>query len=364
MLWNYGSGNLAPAMFGEWNSLLKLTVIFVTLFWLQLRCGHLESAILRHLSQRRVSGIIIIVADPKLIVVAGGEGFIGRHVRSALLAAGKDVISLDPRTASPSLGDVSYECDLTDAQGLQQIFASVARPVSAIAHLASTLRTASVKDPKKATEVNIVGTLNLLEAARTFRIARVVFASSVSIYGSKGAQEDVSENNLAAPEDMYGAAKKYIEVLGDAYSRNYRMQFVSLRIPIVVGSGPGTLTSAWRTELFNALAERSQRKISLPFSQHETLSIVHVEDVANAFSALLNAPTLTHCTYNAPCEIWRLADLKKEVESLNGHIQVSFGESTVSGFPRRLNCDRFKAEFGCAPNLSERLRHAARGAGS
>jgi len=296
---------------------------------------------------------------PDLIVVTGGEGFIGRHVRSALLADGKDVISLDRRSVSQSLGGLGHECDLTDAARVQQIFASASRPVTAIAHLASTLRTASEKDPKKATEVNILGTLNVLEAARIFGVARVVFASSVSIYGSKGATDDISEADSTTPEDMYGAAKKYIEVLGDAYSRHYGMQFVSVRVPIVVGSGPGTSTSAWRTDLINALGERQQREIQIPFCEDETLSIVHAEDLAKAFSILLNAPVVTHSTYNAPCEIWRLSDLKKEVESLNERVHISFGDSAISGFPRRLNCDRFKAEFKCVPQLSERLRAAA-----
>jgi UDP-glucose 4-epimerase len=256
-----------------------------------------------------VSGIISRVAGSDLIVVTGGEGFIGRHVRSALLAAGKDVISLDRRNVNPWVGGLSYECDLTEAQRLEQVFASALRPVSPIAHLASTLRTASQKDPKRATEANILGTLNVLEAARIFEVARVVFASSAAIYGSKAAQDDISEADSATPEDLYGAAKKYIEALGNAYARNYRLQFVSVRVPIVVGSGPGTPTSAWRTDLLNALGERRQREILVPFSEEETLSIVHVEDLAKAFLILLNAPTVTHATYNAPCEILRLSDL-------------------------------------------------------
>lgn len=295
-----------------------------------------------------------------LIVVTGGEGFIGRHVRSALLAAGKEVISLDRQSVSQLVGGLSYECDLTEAQRLQQIFASASRPVSAIAHLASTLRTASEKDPKKATEVNILGALNVLEAARSFAVARVVFASSVGIYGSKGAQDDISEADFATPEDLYGAAKKYIETLGNAYSRNYGMQFVSVRVPIVVGSGPGTSTSAWRTDLLNALGEKQPREVLVPFSEDETLSVVHVKDLAQTFLILLNAPTVTHSTYNAPCEIWRLSDLKKEIESLNENVRVSFGNSAISGFPRRLNCDRFKAEFRYVPQLLEGLREAAR----
>jgi UDP-glucose 4-epimerase len=293
-------------------------------------------------------------------MVTGGEGFIGQHVRSALLTAGKDVISLDLVNRGPSGRDQSYHCDLTDAKQLRQIFASAPRPITGIAHLASTLRTASEKDPYRATEANIVGTLNILEAARIFGVARFVFASSISIYGSKNSQDNISETDPTTPEDVYGASKQYVEVLGNAYRRKYGTQFVALRIPIVVGFGPvGTSASPWRTEIFNALRENKKCEILIPFPENETLSIVHVEQLAEAFAILLRAPTVYHSTYNSPCEIWPLSKLKKEVESLNETLHISFGDMAIFGFPRRLNCDRFKAEFNYVPNLSKRLREAA-----
>jgi UDP-glucose 4-epimerase len=296
---------------------------------------------------------------PGLILVTGGEGFIGRQVRNALQATGREVISIDHEIVGQSHDGMSHECDLADARRLQQILASVRRPITAIAHLASVLRTASEQNPKSATETNILGSLNVLEAARQLKTRRVVFASSVSIYGTKPAASEINENDCTAPEDMYGAAKKYVEVLGNTYSHNSGIKFVSLRIPIVVGSGPGTSTSAWRTDLLNALGEHGKRDVLIPFREDETLSIVHVEDLANAFAMLLNAPVVAHSIYNAPCEIWRLSDLKKEVESLNAQVQVSFGDKGVSGFPRRLNCERFRTEFDYAPDLSVHLRRAA-----
>jgi UDP-glucose 4-epimerase len=297
--------------------------------------------------------------ESDIIVVTGGEGFIGRHVRSVLLASGNDVISLDRVNPRPSGHKQSYECDLTNAQQLQDILASAPGRITGIAHLASTLRTASEKDPYNATKANIFGTLNILEAARILGIARIVFASSVSIYGSKNPQDDVSEADPTTPEDVYGTAKKYIEVLGDAYSRAYGMQFVAVRIPIVVGAGPGTSTSAWRTEIINALHRKKKCEILIPFAENETLSIVHVEQLAEAFSILLNAPVISFSTYNAPCEVWRLFALKEELESLNENLHISFGDLVITGFPRRLNCDRFKTEFNYFPALSKRLRDAA-----
>lgn len=301
------------------------------------------------------------MSESGLTVITGGEGYIGRHVRSRLLASGQAVVSLDRVNPRSLDGAQSYECDLTNATRLQEILASAQRPITGIAHLASTLRTASLKDPYRATEVNILGTLNVLEAARTFRVPRVVFASSVSIYGSKNAQDDISESDPTTPEDVYGAAKQYLEVLGDAYSRKYGMQLVALRIPIVVGPGPiGASSSPWRTDIVDALGENTEREILIPFPESETLSIVHVEDLAKAVSILLNAPTISCSTYNAPCEIWRLADLKKELESLNERLHIRFGDSTITGFPRKLNCDRFQAEFNLFPSLAKRLQDAAR----
>lgn len=296
-----------------------------------------------------------------VILVTGGEGYIGRHIRSELLAAERDVISLDCVNPGSPNDQNCFQCDLTNANWLQEIFASVQEPIAGIAHLASTLRTASLSDPYRATEVNMLGTLNVLEAARNFGVARVVFASSVSIYGSKDPRAaDISESDPTTPEDVYGAAKQYLEVLGDAYSRKYGLRFVALRIPIVVGPGPiGVSSSPWRTDIVDALRENKEREILIPFSENETLSIVHVKDLAQAFSILLNAPTLSHSSYNAPCEIWRLADLKEELESLNENLHIRFGNTVITGFPRRLNCDRFKTEFNLFPSLLKRLQDAA-----
>jgi nucleoside-diphosphate-sugar epimerase len=290
-------------------------------------------------------------------VITGGAGYIGRHVRSELLAAGRGVISLDRVKSQSSLSAQSYECDITKAQQLQDILASSPGPIESIVHLASTLRTASLKDPYRATEVNILGTLNVLEAARNFGAGRLVFASSVSIYGSKKSQDDISEAEPTTPEDVYGAAKQYLEVLGEAYGRKYGIQFEALRIPIVVGPGPiGASSSPWRTDIFDALRENNRREILIPFAEDETLSIVHVEDLAKAFSTLLNAPTISHSIYNAPCETWRLADLKNQLESLSPKLRIRFGDAAIAGFPRRLNCERFKREFNLLPSLAKRLQ--------
>lgn len=147
-------------------------------------------------------------------------------------------------------------------------------------HLAAILPTAAQREPLLATKVNIQGSINLLALAREFGVRRFVFGGSLSVYGTCPADHVVSEADCAAPEDLYGAAKLYVEQLGEAYQRAHAMQFVSLRIGRVVGPGARSATSAWRCEIFERLSVTGSGQIEIPYPESERILLVHVEDVA------------------------------------------------------------------------------------
>ena len=111
----------------------------------------------------------------------------------------------------------------------------------------------------RATQVNVEGSVNLLEMARRFGVPRVVFGSSFSVYGTCAAEQIVSEKDRAAPEDLYGAAKLYVEQLGEAYRQCHGLEFVSLRIGRVVGPESRSTSSAWRSEIFEFLSAEQAR---------------------------------------------------------------------------------------------------------
>ena len=102
---------------------------------------------------------------------------------------------------------------------LQQVFET--RHIGGIIHLAAILPTAAQRDPVRATQVNVTGSLHLLELAQRFEVKRFVFGSSLSVYGTCPADRFVSEADRAAPEDLYGAAKLYVEQLGEAYRQSH-----------------------------------------------------------------------------------------------------------------------------------------------
>src|SRR5947209_6000773 len=190
------------------------------------------------------------IAEDHSVVVTGGRGFIGGSVCSVLLRKGFRVLSLDQSvTHNPSESEhANFSCDIADADALKRVFEK--EHVDGIVHLAAILPTAAQHNPTLTTKVNIGGSLNIFEMARQYGVPRIVFGSSLSVYGTWPADELVSEEHRAAPEDLYAAAKLYVERLGEAYRNQHGLEFVSLRIGRVMGPGSNSITSAWRSQVF------------------------------------------------------------------------------------------------------------------
>ncbi len=303
------------------------------------------------------------VSRDKSVLVTGGRGFIGGSVGKLLQRAGYRVVSLDHSAAVAASESDANEvvCEISDAEQLQRIFE--VRPIGGIIHLAAILPTVAEREPLRATKVNVLGSLNVLEAARRFGVQRVVFGSSLSAYGTWPADRVVAETDRSTPEDLYGAAKLYIERLGEAYRGLCGLQLVALRIGRVVGPGAHSVTSAWRSQIFELLDSRQPDEILIPYSSSEKLLLVHVDDVARMLTTLLQAPAPAHAVYNAPCEPVVVADLKREVENLNSRITVRVGREFASGNPRLLDTSRFQREFGFeAKPIFDQMRNYLRAA--
>lgn len=284
-------------------------------------------------------------AGDNSVLVTGGRGFIGRAAAKLLRRSGFRVVSLDRNGVEPADGELcgQVQCDLADASQLERVFEKEA--IRGIIHLAAILPTSALRNPLLATQVNIHGSVNLLEMARQFGVERVVFGSSLSIYGTYAAEHTVSELDRASPEDLYGAAKLYVEQLGQGYRDCHGLDFVSLRIGRVVGPGAQSVSSPWRSEIFELLKANHPAEIRLPYGPTERILVLHVDEVAAMLLALLRASRPGHSLYNAPCQSVVVGDLKRFVESLNSNVTVSLGDARAAGNPQALDCSRFQGEF-------------------
>ncbi|WP_436902335.1 SDR family oxidoreductase [Halovenus halobia] len=184
------------------------------------------------------------------ILVTGGAGFIGGHLAEQFVADGHDVRVLDNLDPFYDVGikqhtiercqevaadgDGSYEFidgDVRDEETVTEVVAGA----DMVYHQAAQAGVRpSVEDPRKYNEVNVDGTLNVLDAARNSGVERVVYASSSSVYG-KPKYLPYDEKHPTTPVSPYGASKLAAERYVCAYNEVYDINTVALRYFTVYG---------------------------------------------------------------------------------------------------------------------------------
>ena len=182
------------------------------------------------------------------VLVTGGAGFIGSHVCDALLNKGHSVICIDnfndyysPKTKEDNINHnlnnpdfKLYKEDICNIEGLKKVFEAEAP--EKIIHLAARAGVRpSIKQPLLYEQVNVRGTLNLLELAKEFKIKQFISASSSSVYG-KNKKAPFSESDpVDAPISPYAATKKAGELLCHTYHHLYGIPITCLRFFTVYG---------------------------------------------------------------------------------------------------------------------------------
>lgn len=169
------------------------------------------------------------------ILITGGSGFIGSHLVDALIKRGDEVTVVDIAPANPVWGNTRatyVQRDIRD-EHLADVFID-AKPEYVI-HLAAYIDDrASVQEPVESAEHNILGTINVLDAARVTSVKRVIFASTGVVYGNQE-QLPISEDAVPKPLTPYAVTK----LTGERYLRYFTLQLglsaCALRLANVYG---------------------------------------------------------------------------------------------------------------------------------
>lgn len=173
------------------------------------------------------------------ILVTGGAGFIGSHIADALLAAEHEVVVVDDlssgRRENVPEGAVFREVDIRDAGALKQVFDEDAPQI--ICHQAAqTSVSVSTREPIRDAEINVMGSLNLLELARERQVERFVFASTGgAIYGEVPEGRQADEDTVPHPISPYACSKLAFEGYLAAYRHEHGLASTVLRYANVYG---------------------------------------------------------------------------------------------------------------------------------
>lgn len=165
------------------------------------------------------------------VLVIGGAGYIGSVVAEELLSQGYAVVVFDNlkqghREAVPPEAEF-VEGDLADMRRLDDTFRHYG--MDAVIHMAAeTVVEASMTDPKKYFQNNVVNGMNLLEVMLRYRVNKIIFSSTAAVYGEP-VEIPIPETHPQAPVNSYGESKLMFEKILDWYHRAYGMRSISLR---------------------------------------------------------------------------------------------------------------------------------------
>ena len=189
------------------------------------------------------------------ILITGGSGLIGASLTRMMVELGEHPAVFDIAPIHPILRELGsgfnyFQGSVDNLPELLNIIKM--ESIDTIFHLGGMLSIPSERKPWASFQANVVGTFNVLEAARLEKVNKVIYSSTIATY-SKDIQSSVIDDfTLQRPTTMYGATKVFGELLGRVYARKFGIDFRGVRFPSVVGPGVKTahmsIYHAWTIE--------------------------------------------------------------------------------------------------------------------
>ncbi|MBV9324851.1 MAG: NAD(P)-dependent oxidoreductase [Chloroflexi bacterium] len=261
------------------------------------------------------------------VLVFGGTGFIGNRVLRKLLDRGHDVAAFDINPALPAY-DQDFQSRVQILRGDITLMDDVVEAMLTVKpdHVLNLAYLMGAGDPHLGVRLNVLGMDNCFEAARLCGIQRVVYASSLTVYGEQlnFGERPVVEADFRHGKGLYAASKIYNEHQAEWYSAAYGMQITGLRAAHVTG---------WdkvrgSTDHVKCITEPARGKpVEFPFRDAMRLPI-HVSDVAEIFSRLVEDDASRHPVYNSGGNGISMGDLAALVTRFVPDSQITFAQET------------------------------------
>jgi nucleoside-diphosphate-sugar epimerase len=271
------------------------------------------------------------------VLVTGGAGFLGAYVVAELLRSGEEVVVLDVSVATNVLDRVVPETSragLKLVQGEVTDMSAVLRlceheSVERVVHLAAPLSDVVRENPPAGVRSMCLAMAELLEVARVLSFARVVWTSSISVYGSS--YEPRAGGSPRRPESLYGSLKVLCEDLACVYRSDHGVDSIGLRLPVVYG--------AWRARGLRAsfgqegdLIRDAASGCAVTIAQPErTLNWLYVEDAAALLVRALRAERPADAVFDVNGELASMKAIAGLLHELLPSARITVDETEVTG---------------------------------
>jgi UDP-glucose 4-epimerase len=222
------------------------------------------------------------------IMVTGGAGFIGSHVADAYAGEGHEVMVIDNLSSGKKENVPSAArfvlCDVTSDTAVEAV--RTFRPEIVNHHAAQINVRASVTDPQFDAQINILGSIRLLEASRLYGVGKFIFASSGGAGYGEQERFPAEETHPIRPVSPYGAAKMSVELYMNYYRVQYGLEYTALRYANVYGPRQDPHGEAGVVAIFAERLLRNQTAI-VNGDGEQTRDFVYVGDVVRANKAAI-----------------------------------------------------------------------------
>ncbi len=294
------------------------------------------------------------------VLITGGTGFIGSYTAKRFVEEGADVVAYDLSTDTDILEKLNVSSDIEVRHGDVSDSSDVIRAVKEtgathIVHLAALLTNTARSNPRSALQVNVEGTNNVFEAARTLndQVKRVAWASSAAVYAPPSNYAScndwwVTEDDLVYPDTLYGASKEYNEHQARVYREEFGISHVAIRPTVAYGPYRKTGGSAFLANIVEkpALGE----SFSVDYGDQE-INWQHVADIAQGFyrAAVTPDSDLTQRIYNVRGELATVRKAAETVEKILPDADIQVSNEGELPWTQRLDMTKAKEDLGYEP---------------
>jgi len=307
-------------------------------------------------------------------LVTGGTGFIGKRVVAQLLSRNIQVVATDINIDKEqddfqkylnsknisSKGLEIRELDISSKDNLKKIFED--NKFTNIIACGYQMSNLIDKNPIKGSEVNIVGMTNLFQSVLDYKIDRLVFPSSQSVYGTSSSvfnDQPVKEEDYCGLQHQlftYAVMKLLNEFMAQKYMSLHNVSIACTRPSVVFGYGRKRSSLMWAEEF--ATNPALGKKVHLPFPEENKDNYIYVEDCAEQFIQLSLKEKLDHFVYNTGSETVSGTELKNIIKDLVPDAEVTFDETgKPTPFIDDQNDKRIREELSFVPkSLKEGVR--------
>ncbi len=237
-----------------------------------------------------------------MILLTGGAGFVGLNVAEQLLARGDEVLIFDLRPPPPEFAKALFvQGDVTNRSALQKVFSKhkIERVIHMSAITAGPERDA--REPRRIAEVNLIGTLNVLEAAKNSGVRRFVHASTGALFGAAGVgvpEPLDEERHRPVPESMYGITKYAAERSCLRLAALWGLDVRIGRLALVFGRWEHASGVRDRLSAPTEIARIARAGGEAVFPPLGATDYIYGPDVARALIALADAKAPLHRLYH------------------------------------------------------------------